>query len=274
MDLLQLNDDELPLFQLEAVKDFPSMALHLSEYVSRIKQLSTLKAVRDIVRERCRRLASPNWAAAVLQQMGVPLAPTGPALGAPFQFTPPPGVLDLVPVRMNLSPVAEGLLWPAYVAAVSTYFRCEVHGPHLPSGLATKGTAVKSCFLLLPASVWRSVSASLPPPQIPMGPSGLMATITDTHPDGSSIKPWTPPGLCLTRQWADSLRNTQSSRAKHEPTSHSEPPHKRQRSTRSEYRECDAPPPPPATLRAAPPHQHAPRPTATCRHRSASGESR
>ena len=30
MDPLKLEDDELPLFQLEAVKDFPSMALHLS----------------------------------------------------------------------------------------------------------------------------------------------------------------------------------------------------------------------------------------------------
>ena len=60
MDVLELDDDELLLFQLESVKYFPSMALHLSEYVSRIKQLSTLKALRDIVQERCRRLNSPD----------------------------------------------------------------------------------------------------------------------------------------------------------------------------------------------------------------------
>ena len=201
MDLLKLDDDELPLFQLEAVKDFPSMALHLSEYVSRIKQLSTLKALRDIVQARCRRLASPDWATAVLQQMGVPLASAVPSAAPSLRPLPSPGDTELVPVRMNLNPVAEGLPWPAFVAAASAYFRCEVHGPHQPNGLASKGTAVKFCFLLLPMSAWRTIRAAVPPVQISMGPSGLVATITDTHPDGSSIKPWSHPGLCLTRQW-------------------------------------------------------------------------
>ena len=247
MDLLKLDDDELPLFQLEAVKDFPSMAVHLSEYVSRIKQLTTLKALRDIVQERCRRLNSPDWAAAVLQQMGVPMAPASAAptaLAAP----PPAAATDMVPVRMSLCPVSEGLPWPVFVAAASAYFRCEVHGPHQPCGLATKGLAAKFCFILLPLSVWRSIAASMPPLQIPMGPSGLVATITDLHPDGSSIRPWTPPGLCLTRQWADSLKNAHPPRPKHESRSLSEPPHKRQRGQSQASRDYDGPPPPPGSI--------------------------
>ena len=170
MDLLKLEDDELPLFQLESVKDFPTMALHLSEYVSRIKQLSTLKALRDIVKERCRRLASPDWAAAVLQQMGVSLASASATPAT--QFRPPPsiGEADLVPVRMALCLAAEGLPWPAFVTAASAFFRCEVHGPHQPAGLATRGMAVKFCFFLLPGNVWRSVSATVPHVQVPMGP--------------------------------------------------------------------------------------------------------
>ena len=198
------------------------MALHPSEYVSRIKQLSTLKALRDIVKERCRRLASPDWAAAVLQQMGVSLASASANPATQFRLPPSIGEADLVPVRMALCLAAEGLPWPAFVTAASAFFRCEVHGPQQPAGLATRGMAVKFCFFLLPGNVWRSVSATVPHVQVPMRPSGLLATVTDVNPDGSSIRPWKPPSLCLTRQWADSLKNAQPPRPKSR--SESEPP--------------------------------------------------
>ena len=71
MDVLGIETDGLPSFQLETITDFPSLALALSAFISQVNSVPALKALLSIVQARCKRLSSPDWASAILPQMGV-----------------------------------------------------------------------------------------------------------------------------------------------------------------------------------------------------------
>ena len=208
MDVLGIETNGLPSFQLETITDFPSLALALSAFISQVNSVQALKALLSIVQARCKRLSSQDWASAILQQMGVHRSGATPQQDAVNAHDPLPAAAGhpgpLVPLRMTLPSHVDGLPWPAFVAAASAFLRTAVQGPLRPEGLLHRGVQVPFCSVQAPSEAWLRAKGGLSVVQVHMGP-GIVATLAEHHPDGSHVRPWPTPSLCISKAWAESL---------------------------------------------------------------------
>ena len=252
VDIAALEEQDIPVFHLESVKDFATLAVAIAEFVGDVRHLSVLKALQTAVSNRCKHGAAPNWTASVLSQLGIHTVPSvspGPT-SLPASQPYPADPASLTAVRMTLSPNADGLPWPAFVSAASAFFQCAVHGPHSPAGLMQRGVSVKFCSLLIPTQAWRQRLGMDGSVVIVMAPH-LTASLSACHPDGSPVRPWTPPTQCVCKQWGDSLRPPPSSKRAPDEHRFDERPTKRHRAP-SRRPPTDGPPPPYAARSPSP----------------------